>query len=653
VIGTGGSGTARGRRLRAAGTAALVLALAVVLWLPLLRGGEASPFGLVPVLDEVWYLDRAAELDGLAAPADQPHFMSPLYPILIRMAGAAEPVPADRVVPPAVLRGLRLLQIACWLGMAVLLRLIAGRLLPADAPRRPLLVWLAPALFVLYRPAAVYAMAVLVELPLVFFVTLGLWLTLCAPERARPLLWAAAAGAAFGLAGLLRGTALVLVPIAAWWTWRRHRAAALSVAAVALVVLLPAVVHNTAASGRLAGPTLNAGVNLVIGNGPAANGFYVAVIDGDWRGDPAGMRQLSARLDRPVTSLAEADRLWLDEAVRTMGADPVRAAGLWLKKLWLHLQAWEIDQLTPLAGWTDAVPALRLLAAPWALLVVLALAGAVDLLARRRGGGWTLLLAGGAALLAVQSLFFVVSRYRMVLVPVAVLLAAAGAAALAARRRAAMLALVPALVLVAPWGLDDVRDMWRAMGLANRALRHADLAEAGRGADHDRLAEDLYRRALAAGAPGEASWLGLARVLDRTGRPAAADSVLAEGIAACEPAPALHMQAAARLLARGRPAAAEPHLRATLAARPHDADALHNLVIVRSRAGAGDEAEALARRLCRVHPDDPRGWNDLAILLARSGRRDEARVVINEGLDHVPGDADLQENAARLGGPDG
>jgi len=190
------AGRSGGRRSRDRLPAAAGVLAAAVLGLLLLGQAGRSVFGQVPVLDEVWYLDRAAALHGLAAPAGQPHFMSPLYPVLIKLAGSAHAVPADRVVPAADLRGLRLLQLGCWAGLLVLLRLLAGRLLPADAPRRGLLVWLPPVLAGLYRPAAVYALAVLLELPLVFLVTLALWSLTGLGARRRPLVAAVLAGLA-------------------------------------------------------------------------------------------------------------------------------------------------------------------------------------------------------------------------------------------------------------------------------------------------------------------------------------------------------------------------------------------------------------------------------------------------------------------------
>ncbi|MCB1182887.1 hypothetical protein KDM41_05595, partial [bacterium] len=95
----------------------------------LIAQAERSVFGRVPILDEVWYLDRAAELTG-AAPRDpvaEPYFMSPLYPVLIAATGAGGGVPADRVFDGGALRGLRAFQWALWLGTAVLLAALAAR----------------------------------------------------------------------------------------------------------------------------------------------------------------------------------------------------------------------------------------------------------------------------------------------------------------------------------------------------------------------------------------------------------------------------------------------------------------------------------------------------------------------------------------------
>ena len=70
---------------------AALFGAAALFWLLFLPRAEESVFGRVPYLDEVIYLDRAADIrDGRAA--GEPHFMAPLYPHLVA-AAAARPMP--------------------------------------------------------------------------------------------------------------------------------------------------------------------------------------------------------------------------------------------------------------------------------------------------------------------------------------------------------------------------------------------------------------------------------------------------------------------------------------------------------------------------------------------------------------------------------
>ena len=162
-----GQQAARRRRVRPdPGWAVLVLFL--FFWTLLLGQAEPTPMARVLLLDELWYLDQAA------APIAGPHFMSPLYPALLRSAGLTDPVSPSLVQDPADLRVMRLFQILCWFGTVVLLRLSAGRVLrdlELNGRARKILAWLPPVLFALYAPAAVYTLTLLVEGPLVFLVT--------------------------------------------------------------------------------------------------------------------------------------------------------------------------------------------------------------------------------------------------------------------------------------------------------------------------------------------------------------------------------------------------------------------------------------------------------------------------------------------------
>ena len=630
---------------------------ALVFWVIFLGQAENSVFGRVPVLDEVYYLDQAAAWTEESPGASEPYFISPLYPILIALAGSGESVPDSRVFPPGQLRGIRIFQIGCWLGVVILLRLIAGRVSGREAEtgwKNDLILWLPAVLFALYRPAAVYAVSILLELPLVLLITAAVYLMTRLADRAggpgRGFVYPLVLGGVLGLAGLLRGTALLLLIPAVVLTVRNATGArdrsgqVMLVLAAVLAVIAPAVIHNSRIAGRLTGPTLNAGVNLFIGNGPEANGFYVAVVPGDWRHDPAGREYLAERRGGPVPSLAAADRIWGREAWRAMAGNPGRTAGLWLKKVWLHLQGWEIDQLTPLAGWRNAAPALAWMPVPFALLVALGLAGAVG---RWRDPPVRWLVAVLAVLVAGQSLFFVVSRYRLAMVPVLCLLATAGLVEILRKNRLVMLVCLLAVAVTIPWGLEGTRDLWRAQALANEALRWAEIGDqeyADESALARATAENLYRESLANNAAGPAPWLGLAALLIEKGQRAEAAGILAEGALVTFRNLEINKALLALWLEDGRRAEALELTGAILADHPRDADTLHNRTILLAEAGRGEEALAVARDMIGTHPEDARGYIDLGIILARAGRRREARVVFERGLAAVPGNPLLQRN---------
>lgn len=646
--------------------AVLPAALVIAFWAAFLPQAERSVFGRVPLLDEAYYLDRAA-----AAPdASEPHYMSPLYPRLIDLAGAATPAAEARALPPGRLRGLRALQVGCWLGIVALLRWHAGRRLAplvAAGWRRTLVAWLPALLFALYRPAAVYAVSVLVDIPLAFLVTaflvLATELALRDDEPRKQRAWrglaqAALLGLVIGLATLLRGSALALLPLGLVAAaqpgrlGRRGLPAAACVALAAALALAPAVVHNSRAAGRLVGPALNGGVNLYIGNGPEANGFYVAVVPGSWLLDPAGREFLAGRFDRPAVSLAQADSLWLDAAAAAMRAEPLRAGGLWLRKLWLHLQGWEIDQLTTIDGWTRSAPALHALPVPYALLSAAGLAGLAAAWRPGAGRWWAATLL---TLLAVQSVFFVVSRYRLALVPALALLAglllarALGEGLRAGRRpRSWVLAVVPALLVVVPWGLGDIRRDWRAMAAANEALRWAETGRAERDDTALARAEDLYRSAIEGRAAGPAPWLGLAMVLHERGDADGAEQVLLRGLDATTQDLDLHKQVIRLQLDRRRRDEAFPRVLANLREHPRDPDLLHWAAVLHEQAGQREQALAAAHAFRRFHPANPQAHVDLGVLLARGGDLEGAAAVFAEGLRIAPGHADLEANLAKV-----
>ncbi len=643
-------------------TAVLVAAALAAFWALVWWQSADSALTRVPVLDEAWYLREAARIrdDGIVG---RPFVMSPLYPILAASLGAG------RALPAGVLEGrhpwaLLAVQALAWMAVGALIFVVVrdragpGRAGGAIALGAALLFWL-------YRPGAVYARTILLEVPLALTVTA--YLALLTRWRVRPprrdLLALAAAGLCLGLATLLRAHVLaLLVPGALVVAGHaRRRSLAVLIGAALLPVALAAA-HNSAACGRPAGPVLNGGINLYLGNAAPSRGFFVTPAGLDLEREPAGESFLAARFGRDGVDVCEADRLWFAEAQREIAAHPGRAVAGWWRKVWLHAQGWEISQITPLGAWAREVPVLRALWVPFCLLTALGLAGLAAALGRgrTRDDVAVVILWGGslALLVALQSLVFVVSRYRLVLVPPLCVLAGLGALRLwpllAARRwAAARLPAAAALVAVLaglPWGLGETRRLWGALETQNEALRWERWAAAQPAVSARAWprAERLYRGLVAAQPARGEAYLGLARVLVAAGDVGEAGEVLAGGVVrADQPAP-LQRELIALLLRQQRWSEARVQLEAFLGDQPQDADALHNLTVLLGRTGRWELAQDAARRLRAAAPEDPRGYLDLAAVAAALGRRDEAQAILVEGLERLPGEPDLTATLARL-----
>jgi len=640
-------------RLVAAAVALVVAAAWFVAW----RDLDRTPLSRVPVLDEAHYLREGAAIAAGRLVPERPAVMSPLYPYLVAATGGGRVLDAHRVRIGPPPWGLRVVQFAMWLGTAWLLLREGRRLLPPGVCWLPALLWL------LYRPGAVLAGSALMEVPLAFLATLGMSLAIAAGEDGAGVggsRWrAAAAGVCLGLAALLRGTALLLlVPALSVCGRGDRRGRRAAILAAALLAMSPFILSNTARLGRPAGPSLNAGINLYIGNGGEANGMYQSFRGLDVGEDPSGRRFLSERLGRELADEGAADRAWAAEAWRAVKERPLHTVGLWLRKLRLHLVAAEIPQISPDAAWAREAPVLRLFWVPYGLLAAGGLAGAALALRRDpRLRPWAL---GLLLIVVAQSPFFVVSRYRLVLVPGLALLTGAATAALLRRRGRSLAAagavVVAAALAVQPWGLGDGLARLAAAGDLNEAVRWSRLAEAswaaaaedGPAGQLERRAEDLFRAAIARDPAHPEAWRGLAASLLRSGRDAEALACLREGMARAAPAVDVRRDFAALAVRQGDAAAAWPVLLDLLRGAPADPDLLHQAVVASSRTGRDDEAEALAGRLTEVAPDDPRGWLDLGVVLARAHRYPEARTVFDAGRRRLPDHAGLREQLARV-----
>ncbi len=633
---------------------AVVLA-AAAFWGIAWRDVDRSVLSRAPILDEAHYLRKAHALAHEAWIPDGPFYMSPLYSYLVAATGSGRELDEHRLRQGAPPRGIRTLQALLWLATAGLLMRIGCVWF---GPRWG---WLPPLLWLGYRPAAILAGQVLLEVPLTFAATAALTVAAGYVGPRRVVVRTVISVLLVGAAALLRGTGVLLIIPVIWLLARGCGSAAFKrtgiVAVVTLVLcLLPPVIHNSRHAGRLTGPSLNGGVNLYVGNWSQANGFFHAFEGFDVENDPGGADYLSGKTGESVIGLAQADRQWTREAFIVMADDPLRVSGLWVRKVWLHFAAAEIPQISPQGVWSRDVPIYRFLIVPYGLIAALALVGMVlSWRTRRQMRPW---IAAVILIVAFQSFFFVVSRYRLILVPVLTLAATAGVLEMWTRRGAGLargaVLVVAAGLIVYPWGLASTLEMFETSGLDNVAVRwqHVGMAAAATGHqdEADRAfaaSEQIYRSSVARDPSRVQAWCGLARVVWLEGDHAGAVTMAQEGLGLVRQPDALREDLIGMLLQDKRGAEAVPYLEAALAASPDDPDLLHNAAVALAGTGRTDAAVEVARRLIAAVPDDPRGYLDLGVVLGRAGLLTEARDAFASGLLRIPGHPDLLANYER------
>ena len=380
----------------------------------------ANPFRTHLSLDPKYYHEWAQAI--LQGPLCGPDVFAqaPLYPYLL--AGIYAVTGPDPLAP-------LWLQALLGAATAMLGASLAGRYFgPIGALATGLLL-------ALYKPGIFYTGVLLVPVVATLLFAAALWLA-----ESHPLL----AGIAAGLTGLahpvlLPGALLVTgvtaeLPAAARAPGRPQPAGrslrpALLVLAGTALAILPATVHNLACSGRFVPISANSGINLYIGNGPEANGFYASPDGLRAEQDLLGVREASDRAGRPLSTV-ESSRYWTGETLAEIHARPGKAAGLYLRKVYLTLFSYETPQVESLDFEKRFSTLLRVPLLPnWALLALLA--GFALVLLRRSP---RMRLWGAAVLLTalVIGVFFATGRFRFPMHLLLALMSGGGLAALAA-----------------------------------------------------------------------------------------------------------------------------------------------------------------------------------------------------------------------------
>jgi tetratricopeptide (TPR) repeat protein len=434
-----------------------------------------------------------------------------------------------------------------------------------------------------------------------FLTALDVYLLGRAAERDTTSAWALA-GAALGLHALNRPNmvlvlgAFAVLLVARTFTRGRTshapgRAVTLAVtfALAGLVVIAPATWRNWRVGHEFAPISTPAGLDVLIGNGPEADGSLKAVqgveptIAGRWLEAPA----VASRALGHAASAGETSRYFLNQALDWIHAHPLAEPRLLAIKARLALAATFLPVTHSFPFFSrDVIGALTMCFVGPVLVVPLGLAALVGARPRERQGYWLWAMYVPLSLISMV-VFYVTSPLRLPL-QVALLVPAGGGVA---------------------WIVERVRA--RAWGrLAPSALAVAVLAlivgwPTGR---DDGRAEEQVRMAL----------------LDiRTGLGPEGDAWLAKALPH-HPNPAgVYLRVGELYETMNRPADAIVQYHAGLAVAPADGSLRFGLG--RAMFSAGQDSEAVAElQQARPGPQGDAATRVLVLALSRLGRRDEA-----------------------------
>ncbi|HEX2121508.1 MAG TPA: tetratricopeptide repeat protein, partial [Thermoanaerobaculia bacterium] len=251
-------------------------------------------------------------------------------------------------------------------------------------------------------------------------------------------------GAFAGLLVLNRPNVLLWLGVYGAWLLWRERQQALPFAIAAALVIAPVTIRNWIVSRELILVSSHGGLNLFIGNNAEADGTYKRIpgVRPDIRGQITDTEKIAERAAGRELTKREVSQHFTAEAARWMREHPLDAVRLFLRKLRLTFNNADIRLDHSYDFYASAFPLMLLVAGPWLLFPL----GAIALLRSPKA------IASFVVVYALSvAIFFVSTRYRVPLLVAAAPLAGGGAVALLERKRNIAIAVAAgALVLWDP-----------------------------------------------------------------------------------------------------------------------------------------------------------------------------------------------------------
>ncbi|MEW6252717.1 MAG: tetratricopeptide repeat protein [Planctomycetota bacterium] len=584
-----------------------------------------DPFATYLTLDAETYWKWGGRLAEGVVPANEPYFSAPLYPYLLAGLRAAG---GGLVAAYVAQTGLHLLTfvLLAWTG-----RRIFG----------PAVGLLGGGLFLMLMEPASFALRILPSTLQLAMVCVA-WLALIRAAE-RPTAWRAAiAGGTLGVFALTYASAVLAIPVAALWVWRRRAvrgrsaesgadgatamksrfaglAPALGLAAVAGAMIAPATIHNYRATGELILISAQAGVTFAQGNAADANGTYNGIpgISLDRERQNRDAFRFYERATGEAPSWRAVNRFFYRRGLAYWTAEPLGAARLLAQKAYWFLAARNYgDIYVPTAERAAGLLSmLHLTPIHTAWLLPPALV-ALCIWLKHRSHFPALLLF--CVPLATVLAFWFSPRYRLPAVPVITIAAAWSLAQLwqcRSRRSRTVLLLagwIAALVLgpVNRAAGFDPPDRWYLhVQLGRAAFERGDLAGAlpWFRLAHEEQPDNAETRA------------NLGMALSRLGDPAAALTHLQEAVRLNPLEPVAHNELGRALAALGRPAEALAAFSQAVGLQPDATGFHHDLAVTLANQGRMAEARAEFETALALDPRNALAYLMLGNLLAQQG----------------------------------
>ena len=617
----------------------------------------------VPILDARFYDEMARDIAAGHIIRKEAFFMGPLYPYFMAFVYSV-------FGKSLLLKGL--IQIAGGSLTVVLTYLIGSRVF------RPSVGMLGALMLALYGTATFYEGQMLMMWlgTLLNMLLLFVLLRASASPR-RDTLRFALAGALLGLSALARVNILILLPVILVWILfvdsnregrRFIRAAAL--VAGAFAAILPATVHNYAASRDFVPITYNGGVNFYIGNNAEATGTYDPPMGINMQADPTTRRYVERALGRELKP-SGISRYWMGRSLAFIREHPGEEAALLLRKAALFVNGFEWPQIESYDLSKGRYGIFRILFVNFHMIVSLGLVGMIfgfRLWKRHFLLHWFVMAYSLSIIL-----FFITDRYRIQIVPVLSLFAAYALLEIfprvsirSPRAWFAPVVFVLLLFMTRPglFAIDEqhlisrehIHEAWRwsAIGESGRALEEMSRAAALRPGDPEpyihraainrdsgrlREAVDDYNNAIAIDPGNPSVRYNLAQVLQDAGDyPAAAR----EYRKAIDLDPLMieahnNLGVAYRMMKDYENAVRS--FTKVIEIDPRHIKAYNNLGAALAEGGDTDAAIQYFREAIRRDPAYPHSYRNLAMAYIEQNRLAEAAANLERCLELAPGDA--------------